>query len=210
MIELIYPVDSYAPLMPAPTAADILKKPDPAKSKEELLPIVEASGEVVGMARRSFCHSPAKPLHPVVHLHIINREGQIYLQQRSYRKDFLPGMWDTAVGGHVSYGESLTEALMRESSEELGFSKYNPIHICSYVFESEMERELVTVFATVGSSFTLIPDKSELEQGRFWSEEEIDRHICIGADGRITTDGVLTPNFAQEFMSIREQLFALL
>ncbi|MCQ2136664.1 MAG: NUDIX domain-containing protein [Bacteroidales bacterium] len=174
------------------------------------MPIVEPSGLVVGMARRSYCHSEAKPLHPVVHLHILNRNGQIYLQQRSFTKDFLPGMWDTAVGGHVSYGESLTEALLRESTEELGFSKYNPIYICSYVFESAREKELVNVFAAVGSNFTLTPDKSELEQGRFWSEEEIDSHLSFDQDGNVQSDGVITPNFAQEFTALRKQLFSLL
>lgn len=209
MLELIYPVDGYAPIMPHPTAADILRPKEANPSKEELMPIVEPNGFVIGMAKRSYCHSDAKPLHPVVHLHIINREGQIYLQQRSFTKDFLPGMWDTAVGGHVSYGESLTEALIRESSEELGFSQYNPIYICSYVFESQWERELVNVFAAVGN-FTLTPDKSELEQGRFWSEEEIDAHLKIEEDGSVTTDGLITPNFAQEFTALRKQLFALL
>ena len=33
-------------------------------------------------------------LHPVVHLHIINRLGQIYLQQRGAHKDLLPLRWD--------------------------------------------------------------------------------------------------------------------
>ena len=70
-------------------------------------------------------------LHPVVHLHILNRYDQLYLQKRSMKKDLLPGYWDTAVGGHISYGEYVQEALFRESSEELGFTEYNPIWLGS-------------------------------------------------------------------------------
>ena len=71
----------------------------------EIFPIVTPDGVVTGSATRAECHSGSKLLHPVVHLHILSRDGRVYLQKRSMSKDIQPGKWDTAVGGHVDYGE---------------------------------------------------------------------------------------------------------
>ena len=195
MIELLYPYE-IAPQIPAPTADSL-----PSKAAScEYFPIVEPNGTVVGRSAREYCHSGAKPLHPVVHLHIIDRYSRIYLQKRSMKKEIQPGKWDTAVGGHVAYGECLTEALYRESSEELGLTDFNPLHMETYLFESEIEREMVNVFAAVGS-YELNPDLDEVDEGRWWPVEEIDANI-----GK----GLFTPNFESEYKMIRSSLLALL
>ena len=194
-MELIYPYD-MAPVIPAPTAESM---PERAVASE-WFPIVESSGLVIGRATRNYCHSGAKPLHPVIHIHIIDRFSRIYLQKRSMRKDIQPGKWDTAVGGHVSYGEGILEAVYREAFEELGFTDFNPIHLETYQFESEIECEQVNVFAAVGS-YDLQPDLDEVDEGRWWELADIDANL-----GK----GVFTPNFESEFTMIRRSLLALL
>lgn len=195
MLELIYP-EEVAPVLPPLSVWNR----DADMRGVEWFPVVEPSGLVMGRASRKYCHGGAKPLHPVVHLHIMDRSGRLYLQKRSMAKDIQPGKWDTAVGGHVDYGESIIEALYREASEELGFSEFNPVHIISYVFESAVEKELVNVFAAVGS-FTLVPDKDEVSEGRYWDMKEI---------GENFGKSVFTPNFEQEFARIRASLEAML
>ena len=164
------------------------------------MPVVEENGLVIGQATRRTVHDGTKLMHPVVHLHIINREGCLYIQKRSMKKDLLPGLWDTAVGGHVDYGESLEEALYRESSEELGFREFNPVYLKSYVWESTREKELVNVFAAVGN-FVLKPDLDEVSEGRYRDMAEIEANLGMG---------LFTPNFEQEFKSIKDTLLALL
>lgn len=187
MTSLIYPI-SVPPIFRGDTEC------------QEMLPVVGSDGIVSGRASRDYCHTPKKLLHPVIHLHIINRNGEVFLQHRSPDKFICPSMWDTAVGGHVTYGEQLEEALYREAEEELGFYDFNPQHILTYVFESEIERELVTVFATVGN-FSLAPHNEEVTEGRWWSTEEIE--MTIGK-------GILSPNFESEYKKIRHKLQALL
>lgn len=195
MVELIYPYE-MAPVVPTPTAGS---KAVMAHGNE-WFPIVLPSGMVVGRSTREYCHGGSKPLHPVIHIHIIDRFSRIYLQKRSMRKDIQPGKWDTAVGGHVSYGESLIEAVYREASEELGFTEFNPIYLETYEFESSVEREMVNVFAAVGS-YELHPDLDEVDEGRWWELADIDANI-----GK----GIFTPNFESEFQMIRKSLLALL
>lgn len=167
---------------------------------EEMLPIVDEHGFVVGQASRQFCHSGSMLLHPVVHLHIINRFGEIYLQRRSATKRLLPLRWDTAVGGHISFGEKVQEALFREASEELGFYDFNPIHLTTYVWTSKTERELVNVFAAVGN-FELHPDNSEVCDGRYWTPQQLEKPSARRN---------LTPNFMEEYKMIKDSLQALL
>lgn len=190
MLELIYPS------RPAPLAKGTV-----ATSSAEMLPIVDECGVVLAQAPRDSCHAnPERYIHPVVHLHILNRKGEFYLQKRSASKKQFPNMWDTAVGGHISYGEYVREALFREAGEELGFFDFNPIFIESYLFESEEERELISVFVAVGN-FTLYPSTDEVAEGRWWTSGEID--AAMG-------HGVLTQNFEHEYRRFIDRMLALL
>ena len=162
---------------------------------EEYFPILNLKGEVIGKATRKECHSGSMLLHPVVHLHVFRSGGYIYLQKRSYNKDIQPGKWDTAVGGHVDYGESIESALLREASEELGIINIRPQKLISYLFKSEIEQEMVHVYYIfVNDEFTAKLDSSEIDDARFWHFDEID--AAIGK-------GILTPNFEKEFCKIK-------
>lgn len=158
-------------------------------NSNELLPVVDTDGRRIGTATRGECHSGiGRPLHPVVHLHLFDAEGRLYLQRRPEWKDIQPGKWDTAVGGHVDPDESIEEALRREAREELGIEGFVPEALATYVFESDRERELVNTFRTVWDA--PVNPSDETAGGRFWPLDEI--RTTIG-------HGVFTPNFEQEF-----------
>ena len=162
-------------------------------NKQELFPIVDAEGTVVGSISRGDAHDGRKVLHPVVHLHLFNSNGDIYLQRRPGWKDIQPGKWDTACGGHVDFGETPEEALGREVYEELGMAAdtYTPHRLGMYVYDSQTERELVYV-NTATYDGPVHPSDEELNGGRFWSRKEISDNM-----GK----GVFTPNFESEYMT---------
>ena len=158
-------------------------------NNQELFPLVDEEGRVTGKATRGECHNGSHLLHPVVHLHVFNSRGEVYLQKRPEWKDIQPGKWDTAVGGHIDYGETPEEALLREVREELGIETFTPERVGMYVFESKRESELVYVHRTTYDG-PVRPSAEELDGGRFWTIREI--RDSIGQQ-------ILTPNFESEF-----------
>ncbi|MBQ7576272.1 MAG: GreA/GreB family elongation factor [Bacteroidales bacterium] len=161
-----------------------VKRDDPF----EMLPLVNERGVTVGKATRKECHNGTKLLHPVVHLHLFNGDGALYLQKRPDWKEIQPGKWDTAVGGHIAFGEPVGDALRREVREEIGLETFEPVLLGKYIFESARDREYVYVYRAV-SDVTPVPS-DELEEGRFWTPEELAANF-----GK----KVFTPNFELEY-----------
>lgn len=159
--------------------------------QDELLPLVDENGNITGAATRGECHNGSMMMHPVVHLHVFNSKGELYLQKRPEWKDIQPGKWDTAVGGHIDLGEHVEQALFREAGEELGIEGFTPEALPQYVFRSERECEMVYPYKTVYDKD--IRPSEETSGGRFWSMDEI--RESIGKD-------ILTPNFEQEFKKL--------
>jgi isopentenyldiphosphate isomerase len=156
----------------------------------EWFPIVDEEGNTIGEAPRHICHDgKSRFLHPVVHLHVFNSVGELFLQKRSLTKDIQPGKWDTSVGGHIAPRESVDDAVKREAMEELGLKDFAVVFEIKYIWESTMERELVYSYSTLYNEMP-VTNPDEIEEGRFWTIREIAENI-----GR----GIFTPNFEHEF-----------
>lgn len=169
-------------------------RPTTVSDDEEWLPIVNEQGQVTGKAPRSLCHKGDKLLHPVVHLHVLNPNKAIFLQKRPINKLVQPGKWDTAVGGHIAFGEKLEEALRREAWEEIGLKDFSARLVKSYRWETEIEAELVYLFVSYDYK-NIHLHSDEVEEGRFWTRKQIEKNLA---------QGIFTPNFEMEYEWLKE------
>jgi len=164
------------------------------KPGEEWFDRVDANGKVLGKAPRSHFHGNPNLIHPVIHIHVFNKQGRLFLQKRIDSKDLYPGKWDTAVGGHVSAGENIHHAMLREAQEELDLNAAKAQLIFKYVMRNNWESELIHTYRIVDNGpFNLCPE--EISDGRFWTMFEIRKNLG---------NGVFTPNFEQEFAMLEK------
>jgi isopentenyldiphosphate isomerase/intracellular septation protein A len=171
------------------------KKKQKTLVREEWVPLVDENGKVTGQAPRSQVHNGSKLLHPVVHMQVLNRNKAILLQKRPETKLIQPGKWDTAVGGHISAGENLEQALQKEAWEEIGLRDFSAKLLQVYKWESDVENELVYLFVTHDyKNYNVHSD--EVVEARFWTRNQIEKHLG---------QGVFTPNFEHEFHLLNEK-----
>ena len=82
----------------------------------EYLDIYDESGNHIGTEERGNVHSKGL-WHKTVHCWLYDKEGNIFFQRRADR-----GTLYTTSSGHLSAGESITEAFQREIKEEIGLN----------------------------------------------------------------------------------------
>ncbi len=161
----------------------------------ELFQLCDERGNPLGSAPRALCHGNPLLIHMVVHLHVFDAAGRLYLQKRALSKDTNPGRWDTSVGGHVMAGESVEAALAREASEELGIGVEGARRLYGFLYHSgRFETEYAFSFSVVHSG-EIRPDPGEIADGRFFSLGEI--QSLLGTR-------VLTPMFELELPMLRK------
>ena len=129
-----------------PAQADGPRRFEPEVNNTEFLPIVNERGNIVGRAMYVELHKGNKMLHPVVHLHVMNGNGEA---TRHY-------WW------HVAFGDTPEKTLKRKMEETLGLSRVKPLLKRQYIRDSKTERELVYVFTIVSEdNLPITPERKE-------------------------------------------------
>jgi isopentenyldiphosphate isomerase len=170
-------------------------KPKIKEEEVEWLPVVDDQGKILGKISRDDAHKGGKILHPVVHLHVFGPNKTLLLQKRPMSKPIQPGKWDSSVGGHISFGESLETALRREAEEEIGLKDFSAKLLKVYRWDTEVESEQVYLFITRDHKSACMVNPEEVEEIRYWTSKEIERNL-----GK----NIFTPNLEFEFSILKQ------
>ncbi len=90
-----------------------------ARWRGELLSVTDERQQTVGRIERAAVR-PLGITTFAVHLVAARADGTVWVQQRAADKATDPNLWDTTMGGQVAAGESVAQALARETWEEAG------------------------------------------------------------------------------------------
>ncbi|XP_078169962.1 nudix hydrolase homolog 19 [Carex rostrata] len=116
---------------------------------------------------------------PVVIMLVIDKENDRALLSRQSR--FVPRMW-SCLAGFIEPGESLEEAVRRETLEETGIEVGEVIYHSSQpwpVGPSSMPCQLMVGFFAYAKSLDIHVDKKELEDAQWHSREEVKKAITF-------------------------------
>lgn len=120
---------------------------------EEMIDILdETTGNLTGkVVSKNEAHKTGL-WHGSIHILIVNKDKtKTLLQKRCAQKKLYPNIWDIAVGGHISAGETPFNSATRELQEELG------LDINDYdIVEADRIKEQLTNNGIISNEFVSI------------------------------------------------------
>ena len=147
---------------------------------DEWFDLVEPdTNRVIGRAPRELCHGDPSLVHRAVHCAVFHPDGRILLQKRALTKRVQPGRWDMSVGGHLISGEDWSDALLRETEEELGVKVSFPSFRFRFEIQerNDFESENIRVYSlTYSGPFRF--QKEEIDEIRFFDLRELADRIA--------------------------------
>jgi 8-oxo-dGTP pyrophosphatase MutT (NUDIX family) len=164
--------------------------------RDELLDITTATGNTIGAIERA-ASRPFGIRTFAVHLNAWTRTGEIWIARRALDKATDPGMWDTLVGGLACSGESLDQALVRESGEEAGLDADHIVtrsplrHVLRLhrrLPEGYQVEDLLVSDCTLAEHITPANRDGEVSE---IASVTIDRALQMVADGAFTLEAAL-------------------
>jgi|TARA_B110000879_G_scaffold56154_1_gene79230 16S rRNA (adenine1518-N6/adenine1519-N6)-dimethyltransferase len=150
-------------------------KKEEGQGAGEILDVVDENDEVIRSERRDVIHRDDLT-HRAVHIFVLNKHREIFLQKRSRLKDKCPGLWDSSAAGHVDSGEDYAACATRELAEELGLEDHDLKEVGKLGAHTNTGWEHVRVYATLAQEKVRFPCV-EIEYGEWFTMEQIEAWV---------------------------------
>ena len=151
----------------------------------ELLILVDSEDQPIGELDKAACHNDEGTLHRAFSLFVLNSKGQILLQKRAKNKRLWGGYWSNSCCSHPRAGESIADAVLRRSEQELGLAvdaKFVYKFEYSAKFgEAGSERELCSIYVAQTSDEPVF-NTEEISACRWVSPATLAKALVDNAD----------------------------
>lgn len=87
---------------------------------DEMVKVLNEQGKEMGSIVEKLKAHKEGICHGIVGIAIINSNGKVIIQKRAITKRDEPGKWDLSAAGHISSDETIIDAAIRETYEEIG------------------------------------------------------------------------------------------
>jgi len=148
----------------------------------ENIKIVDKLGNYLGYQKERHAHLIEGEYANVVHIWIVNSEGNFLVQQRAATKEVDPYLW-SITAGFVNGEEESLETVKRELREELDESlQANEIQHVFRLFPKEGCQHIVDVYVLRMDIDlnTIMLQVEEVNDIAFWPKEKILQNITTG------------------------------
>ncbi len=136
----------------------------------DLVDVIDRDGRTVGTVTRREMRGRRLP-HRCVYVLVFNRQGELFVHQRTATKDVYPSYWDVTIGGVLAAGEDFPAGARRELREELGIDA-EPEELFAFRYADDYTDVQSRVFrACHDGPFWLQPE--EIVRGEFLSPPDV-------------------------------------
>lgn len=173
--------------------------------KEEWLPIVNESGEVIGRVAKSVSDEMKNRfLHPVVRIALIHN-GELYLQKRSVNERIAPCTYDHPFEKYMLFNHEINIAARNSISYALDMQELPFNFLLKYVYENEDTKRLIFLFVSRVETEDQLKSL-RLLKGKFWTVKQIEDSFsdddlfseCFQLEYEYLKNTVLQPELLQK------------
>jgi len=135
---------------------------------------VDSNNRVKGKITRKEAHDRLL-LHRVVHIIVLNKKQEMFLQRRSRKFKINPGLWTGSVAGHVDYGESYHTTALRELREEIGVRAKKVKFLFNYKLNDSGCNKIAKLYILENFSGKPKIDHNEVIAGKWMPMDKIEK-----------------------------------
>jgi hypothetical protein len=144
--------------------------------KEEWLPVVTETGQVMGRVAKSVTTDlKNRFMHPVVRVALMSK-GEIYLKERDQSRVLNPGKLDYPFERYMQYNDKIDDTVKKIFRKECGNEDLPLRFMLKYTFENDVTKRLIFLYVSEVNDEDQLRGLN-LDGGKLWTATQIEDNI---------------------------------